>query len=186
MFGVTPSRVARRSTGSARPSISKNRIPGTSVVTRSPRPRDPSAYPEQVGVVVTCPEDHLEDHDHRGDHQRSQQRPTEPIDLDRRRVDVRREEQNHPIEQQHQHEPERERERETERGHERRKHGVEHPDHKRGHGCVSEGPDSEPGQDGGGDEYCDGGHEPDEQQLRNAKPRRLRCPVECGAVGRNS
>ena len=39
MFGALPSRIARCSTGSARPSISRKTIPGASVSTRSPERR---------------------------------------------------------------------------------------------------------------------------------------------------
>ena len=53
MFGVVPSRIARRSTGSASPSISRNRIPGASVtVGRSRAARDAPGDAERVRVVV--------------------------------------------------------------------------------------------------------------------------------------
>ena len=62
MFGALPSRIARRRTGSASPSISRKTIPGTSVATRSPE-RFAIRWidAQRVRVVVVRAEDDLED-----------------------------------------------------------------------------------------------------------------------------
>ena len=58
MFGALPSRIARCSTGSARPSISRKRMPGTSVLDPlALAPGDPPGDPQRVGVVVVGAED---------------------------------------------------------------------------------------------------------------------------------
>ena len=60
MFGVLPSRIARRSTGSARPSISRNRRPGLSVtvgrsVRRPTRRATESVYASSSSMPVITP-----------------------------------------------------------------------------------------------------------------------------------
>ena len=60
MFGVLPSRMARRSTGSARPSISRNRRPGLSVtvgrsVRRPTRRATESVYASSSSMPVITP-----------------------------------------------------------------------------------------------------------------------------------
>ena len=65
MFGALPSRIARRSTGSASPSISRKTIPGASVRTGAPDRRAIRWIDaDRVLVVVVRPEDDLE-HDAR-------------------------------------------------------------------------------------------------------------------------
>ena len=79
MFGALPSRIARRSTGSASPSISRKTIPGTSVRGDDALPaRDPLRDAHRVRVVRA---ERTGEHDaHRGDHERGEQRPAEAVD----------------------------------------------------------------------------------------------------------
>ena len=59
--GALPSRIARRSTGSASPSISRNTIPGTSVATLVTRAASDALHDaDGVRVVVVRPEDDVE------------------------------------------------------------------------------------------------------------------------------
>ena len=84
MFGALPSRIARRRTGSASPSISRKMIPGTSVRVAPPcAPRDPLDDAQRVRVVVVRPEDDLEDDADGGDDERGEQRPPERVDGER-------------------------------------------------------------------------------------------------------
>ena len=79
MFGALPSRIARRSTGSASPSISRKTIPGTSVLGDDPLPaRDPLRDADRVRVIRA--EEHGEHDAHGGDHERGEQRPAEVVD----------------------------------------------------------------------------------------------------------
>ena len=54
MFGALPSRIARRSTGSASPSISRKTIPGTSVLAMMPC-RRAIRWAMRIGVVSSVP-----------------------------------------------------------------------------------------------------------------------------------
>ncbi len=62
MLGALPSRMARCSTGSARPSISRKTIPGASVSTRSPERRAMRWITRSVYASSSfAPSDHVED-----------------------------------------------------------------------------------------------------------------------------
>ena len=79
MVGALPSRIARRSTGSASPSISRKTIPGTSVLAMMPcRRAIRCAIADRVRVVGA--EEDGEHDAHRGDHERGEQRPAEVVD----------------------------------------------------------------------------------------------------------
>ena len=83
IVGALPSRIARRRTGSASPSISRKTIPGTSVrASVALPPRDPLHHPQRVGVVVVGADDHLEHQRDDRHHQRGQQRTRKRVDSD--------------------------------------------------------------------------------------------------------
>ena len=77
IVGALPSRIARCSTGRARPSISRKTIPGASVTVRLARaPGDPLDHAERVGVVVVRAEDDVEHDRHRRRRRRRPRAPT--------------------------------------------------------------------------------------------------------------
>ena len=79
--GALPSRIARRRTGSARPSISRKMIPGRVRLVAPPcRAGEPPNDAQRVRVVVVAPEDDLEDDGHRRHQERREQRPPEGVD----------------------------------------------------------------------------------------------------------
>ena len=162
MCGALPSRIARWSTGRARPSISRNRIPGVSVCTGLPcAARDAADHAQRVGVVVVDAEDHLEHEHRRGD---DDARPAAPSrtssTLSVREVMSRDQQEDQRVEHEHDHEAERQRERQAKRGHQRRQHRVERSDRDRGGQRVAEVADAHAGDDRGGDEHRDARHEP--------------------------
>ena len=142
MFGALPSRIARRSTGSASPSISRKMIPACRCATGSPWRRAIRLDdPERVGVVVVGAEDNLEHDDRRRDHQRRQQRPPERVDMDRRvecetsssiRASSNRIRRSRG-----------ERERQPKRRDDRRQDRVQRRDHERRDQRVAEAPDAD-------------------------------------------
>ena len=79
MVGALPSRIARRSTGSASPSISRKTIPGTSVLAMIPC-RRAIRCAMRIDVRVVRAEDDGEHDAHRGDDERGEQRPAEAVD----------------------------------------------------------------------------------------------------------
>jgi hypothetical protein len=115
---VTPSRTARWSTGSARPSISRNSRPGTSVDTRDR---------ERVLVVVQTRHGDNRRADRRRD-ERHQHRVGESRQLDRLGRDVSGQREHPRVEHEHEQEAGEHRERKSQRGDQRWQDRVEHRD----------------------------------------------------------
>ena len=130
-FGALPSRIAWRSTGSARPSISRKRIPGTSVrVLPALAARDPLDHPQRVLVVVVRASHDLKHDRDGGHHQRRQQRVPERVDGDEVGEHVVGEQQRERVDEQHEQEAEREHERQPQRRDHRREDRVDDRDHR--------------------------------------------------------
>ena len=144
--------------------------------------RNAPDHPQHVGVVVVGAEDHLEDDARRSDDERGQQRPTERIDLDRIRVDLRREQKDHGIQDQHRDEADRERERQPQGRHERRQHGVEHGDQRGRDERIAERLDRHVRHDRGRDKHRHRRHHPVQDQAQRPKSRRLRSPAHGLAI----
>ena len=130
MFGALPSRIARCSTGSASPSISRKTIPGASRLDALLRPsRDAVDHAERVEVVVVDAEEHAErDAGRRGDERDAERRP-EAVDVEVAARDRVGGEQHRRVEHEHEQEADERHQRQAQRRDDRRQQRVEDADH---------------------------------------------------------
>ena len=139
IVGALPSRIARCSTGSASPSISRNTIPGASVRTRSPERRairwmtrnvkvSSSFVPKSASSATRDP----------GRDERNQERRAERVDREVAVRDAVGGEQHERVEHEYEHESDEKCQRQTERCDERRQDRVQDADHG---GCEQGDPE---------------------------------------------
>ena len=184
MTGALPCRMARWSTGSASPSISRNTMPGTDVRCGFPPPAaDAARDAQRVVLLVVGAEQDLEDERHRAHHERGEQGAGERVDADVVREELGRGHQGERVHGQHEHEAEQEGPRQAQRRHDRRKDGVDGRDHDRHQERGARLLDPDAGHDAGGDVHRGPGDDPRHEQAervqaaaaRGASRRRVRC-----------
>ncbi len=101
-------------------------------LSRARAPRDALRDAQRVDVLVVGAQEHLEHHRHGGGDQRHEQRPEEPVHLEGVVGEVRRDHDHPRVEQEDEQEADGEHVRQAQRGDERRQHGVQDGDQRRG------------------------------------------------------
>ena len=130
MVGALPSRIARRSTGSASPSISRKTIPGTSVLAMIPC-RRAIRCAMRIEYVSSEPRSDGEHDAHGGDDERGEERPAEAVDGEHPVGQGVGQQEDAGVGDQHEQEAEDERERQPQRGEHRRDDRVQRRDDRR-------------------------------------------------------
>ena len=173
-----------RSTGSARPSISRKTIPGASCATCAALPAgDSPDHPQHVRVVVVGAEEHLRARLPRPSTSAATQRPAERVDLDRVGVDLRGEQQHDGVEEEHRTKPSAEREGQPQRRHDRRQDRIQDRDHRRGDERLADTVDGDVRNDRGGHADRRSGDDPVDREVQRVEARHVRAPDQLFAVG---
>ena len=175
MVGALPSRIARRRMGRASPSISRNRIPGTSVRAMMPCRR-------AIRCAIRIPQ--VSSEPRRTASRRlaaaatSEARRAQPKPSTLKIPSVRSSasEQDAGVREQHEQEAENERERQPQRGEHRRDDRVQRCGDRRDEERPKEVVDADAGQDPGGHHQCDARSKPRGEKRDRAPAGTLRLP----------